>query len=154
LGKGQRTKASIEDLDIIQSDVWCYNNGYAWSSSRKTGLHNEIMEYIPKDRKESVDHRDRDKLNNQRSNLRVVSSSLQNINQKIAKDNTSRIKGFFFHKKNNSWSAAWQEEEGKRITKSFAVKKFGFDEAKRLAIEARQNAIQRIPLYRDALNLN
>jgi len=73
------------------------------------------------------------------------------MNQKIAKDNTSGIKGVFFHKKNNTWSAAMQEEEGKRITKSFAVKKFVHDETKRLAIEARQNAIQRIPRYREAL---
>jgi len=49
LTHGERTKVSKEDLDIIWYDDWCYNRGYAWSSTRKTGLHNEIMEYIPKD---------------------------------------------------------------------------------------------------------
>jgi len=67
LTQGERTKVSKQDLDIIQNDVWCYHHGYAINING-IRLHNVIMEYEPKGILESVDHIDRDKLNNQRSN--------------------------------------------------------------------------------------
>jgi predicted HNH restriction endonuclease len=40
------------------------------------------------------------------------------------------------------WKAMWSPAKGKRRSKSFSVLKFGEDEAKRLAIEARRQAIE------------
>jgi len=68
------------------------------------------------------------------------------------KNKKSRHKGVSYDKKGKRWRAVWQEEEGKLITKSFSVKKFGY-EAKILAIQARE-AISSLSHYREALNLD
>jgi len=57
------------------------------------------MEYEPKGKSESVDHKDRDSLNDQRNNLRVISSRLQNINRGMQKNNKTKHKGVFFGEK-------------------------------------------------------
>lgn len=54
-------------------------------------MHREIMGLKEGDGK-IVDHKDRNGLNNQRSNLRIASGSLNNYNKKLSKTNTS---GFF-----------------------------------------------------------
>jgi len=46
--------------------------------------------------------------------------------------------------------AYWMNENGKRISKSFTVSKYGFDEAKQSAIQAREEAISLLSHYRDA----
>jgi len=43
---------------------------------------------------------------------------------------------------------------GMKMEKQEPVKNFGYDEAKRLAIQAREEAISSLPHYRDALNLD
>jgi len=111
------------------------------------------MKYEPKGNLESVDHIDRDRLNNQRCNLRIASFRAQLINRGMQKNNKSKNKWVSYDEKGKRWRALWQEEEGKRITKSFALMKFGYDEAKRLAIEARED-ISSLLHYREALNLD
>ena len=53
-----------------------------------------------------IDHIDRNKANNQRCNLRVVSKELQMQNRSIHKDNTSGFIGVCFHKQANKWMAS------------------------------------------------
>jgi len=71
----------------------------------------------------------------------------------MQKNNKSKQKGVSNDEKDMRWRATGQEE-AKQITKSFMAKKFGFEEAKRLAIQAREEAISSLPHYREALNLN
>jgi len=70
------------------------------------------------------------------------------------KNNKSKHKGVSYNEKGKNWRAEWRNENGKTRVKTFSVKKFGFEEAKRLAIQAREEAISSLPHYRDALNLN
>ena len=52
---------------------------------------------------QEVDHIDRDRLNNRMSNLRIVTSSQNKMNQNIRKDNTSGFKGVTWDKDRDKW---------------------------------------------------
>ena len=49
------------------------------------------------------------------------------------------------------WQATWPSEPGKQVTKRFSVKKHGEEKAKRLAVEAREHAIQSLKAGRDPI---
>jgi hypothetical protein len=51
----------------------------------------------------SVDHIDRNTLNNNIINLRIATHSEQVFNRGIMKNNTSGVKGISFHQKRNRW---------------------------------------------------
>lgn len=53
-----------------------------------------------------TDHRDRNRLNNCRSNLRPATRSENNLNSKLRKDNTSGHKGIRWHTQTKKWNAA------------------------------------------------
>lgn len=55
-----------------------------------------------------TDHKDRNTLNNQRSNLRVCTRSQNNANSKKRKDNTSGIKGVSWDYRTRKWIAQIQ----------------------------------------------
>lgn len=54
----------------------------------------------------SLDHIDQNRANNAISNLRDVSNSLNLLNSKIPKDNTSGVKGVTYQKRDRLW-VAW-----------------------------------------------
>jgi len=51
-----------------------------------------------------TDHVDRNKFNNNISNLRYATYSENNKNASIKKNNTSTCTGVYFHKKSNKWN--------------------------------------------------
>lgn len=52
-----------------------------------------------------IDHINRDKHNNCKSNLRICSFSENTLNSKIRVDNTSGYKGVSFNKRYNKWES-------------------------------------------------
>lgn len=100
---------------------------YAWTTERHTGIY--VNCYSPDDRNnpkrlhriimkakknEIVDHIDRNPLNNQKSNLRIVSSRVNNNNASKRKDGvSSKYKGVH-QDKYGKWIAQIQVE-GKKI---------------------------------------
>ena len=57
------------------------------------------------DDKLCVDHIDNDKTNNNISNLRFATSKENNQNRKLSSNNTSKVKGVYFHKRAKKWCA-------------------------------------------------
>ncbi len=85
-----------------------------------------------------VDHIDKNKLNNMFNNLRWCTSSENNRNATIRKDNISGSQGVSFNECNNVWRARWHDNNFKEKSKSFSVNKYGDNQAKQMAIDYRK----------------
>jgi hypothetical protein len=149
--KGKKTLIDREDKHVLNEYSWNWDKkGYLQTTIR---LHMMILNFKPKlDNKLSVDHVNGNRLDNTRNNLRIVDRTIQNINRPIKKNNTSGFVGVWLGE-NRRWVAEWKENKQKR-TKSFSFIKYGgSDNAKKLAIEYRKEAISKIESYIIALGL-
>ena len=87
---------------------------------------------------DTVDHDNRNGLDNRKKNLKDGSDGVNNNNQTQRDDNTSGTTGVFFNKRDKTWFVTWYEN-GERKSTYFSIKKYGSDEkAKQKAIEYRQ----------------
>jgi len=107
-------------------------------------IHNDFIK-IPKGY--VIDHLDGNTLNNHIENLRMISLA-DNTRNLAFKGNSSGIRGvvYFNNGKVERFSAIWTDECGKERRKSYSVFKHGYDNAKALAKNARQSAIDRLCL--------
>ena len=110
LTKGMSSMVDDEDYDMLMQWSWfvhkCRNTFYAGrmhsSKKRHIKMHRVIMGID--DPAIVVDHIDRDGLNNQRSNLRLATSSENLLN--APGWGASGFRGVSFHKKANKWQVA------------------------------------------------
>lgn len=97
-----------EDFERINKYRWHNDRGYArrgfWSGGRvvQVRMHNEVLQR-PSNPTVLPDHIDRDKLNNQKSNLRLVTVSQNNRNQGLNRQNTSGCSGVGWNKRLGLW---------------------------------------------------
>lgn len=89
---------------------------------------------------DTVDHQDKNKLNNYYQNLRFASSKMQARNTSLSRKNSSGIKGVSFHKAVNSWIGQINDDNGNHISKGFSCNKY--PNAKQLAIDWRRQKEQ------------
>ena len=108
LTQGKVAIVDDEDFERINQWKWYYGGGYAGRNKKRTkgiprglSLHCFIMGK-PSDGLE-VDHIDGNKLNNQKSNLRIATRSQNAMNVGITKRNKSGYKGVSWHKCSNKW---------------------------------------------------
>lgn len=161
LTQKQVMKFSIHHIDLVEEHTWhalfdaTSNTFYARTAARiGEGLfnfntfHRMMFPNIKED--ETVDHMNRMTLDNLPSNLRITTKSVQVINQGMKSNNTSGVKGVSYHKTANSWFAKWCEN-AKPVSKSFSVSKYGFEEAKNMAISVRKNIEDNYREYKEAL---
>lgn len=107
-------KVDVEDIHLVANNLWFQNSdGYAVCniSRKRIRLHRLIMN-APSD--VEVDHVNRDKLDNRRSNLRICTKSENQKNRPKQSNNTSGYKGVSWNKKMNKW-AININAEGRRI---------------------------------------
>lgn len=93
-----------------------------------------------------IDHIDGNPLNNLITNLRVVSHSENARNRKKQMNNTSGTAGVSLwedQKGGKFWIARWYEDY-KRKVRCFSIRKYGHDTAYQMAVEVRENAIQKL----------
>lgn len=129
LTKGKVSLIDDEDFEKVSKFHWAFDGRYARSvfkrpsAKRKRdprgqtniylhrfilGLYDENFNSIPRSRKE-VDHINRNKLDNRKENLRLITSSQNKVNQpkRNIKKATSVFKGVSFYKSGNytAWAA-------------------------------------------------
>jgi len=96
----------VEDDDFIflNKFKWKINpEGYVSRSKDNRLIHRVILSV--KSRTVQVDHIDLNKLNNLRSNLRLVTNSQNTQNQGARKGSTSKYRGVCWHSRANKWMA-------------------------------------------------
>ena len=96
-----------EDYEKIKDFCWWENNwGYLYTTKPNTNrrtnmlLHRYILDY---DGKKEVDHKNRNRKDNRKSNLRIVASEDNNRNMSISFDNISGIIGVDWAKRLKRW---------------------------------------------------
>ena len=130
------TKIDLEDIDKVKNVKWFLDKKRGYTIGKLKGnikirLHRFLMNCKKYDGNE-IDHKNRNKLDNMKNNLRFVtrSENMLNINKRI--DNTSGHKGVYFHKNEKKWSA--------RLSIKGESKYLGFFDQKEDAIKARKDA--------------
>jgi len=152
---GKTLICNVDNIDLIESHTWnCSSKGYATTHVGTTlqCFHNMVMWHLPSEI--TVDHINRNGLDNHKSNLRLVDQRIQTINQGVKSTNSSGVTGVSYYKKSKLWVATWQDANGNQGSKSFGSKKYGNDVAKAMAIEHRAQMIWSLPHYREALCLD
>ena len=102
-----RTIIDSEDAKKTKSHKWCLGiDGYVSTMIR--GSRVKLHGFVAGggfNKNDQTDHRDRDKLNNRKSNLRKCFPSGNSQNRGKNKNNTSGYKGVWRHKQNKTWEA-------------------------------------------------
>jgi len=153
---GKTLICNVDNIDLIESHTWYCANGYAATIisgiTTQQCFHNMVMRHLPSEI--TVNHINRNGLDNCKSNLRLVDQRIQTINCGCQVNNKSGVTGVFFKKKPGTWAATWQDADGSHCYKYFSSKKYCNDVAKAMAIENRLRMIRSLPHYREALQLD
>lgn len=99
-----KTGETIVDEDIYYELIkytWRLSHGYIINDTCGR-LHRHILNYSGED---VVDHINSDKLDNRKSNLRIVTQQQNTMNKSSKKNGSSKYIGVRFHKKSNKWEA-------------------------------------------------
>lgn len=108
--RGYYALVDDEDYDTLSKYKWYYRkhkfNHTAYTATRLKGskkliyMHQLLITVPPN---QHIDHKDRNGLNNQKSNLRPATPSQNHFNQRKAKGKTSIYKGVSFSNHNKKW---------------------------------------------------
>ena len=103
-----RAIIDIEDVVTIQEYKWGLNsNGYVETYiNDKCYRIQHIIMGVKASQKRQTDHKDRNKLNNRKSNLRICTSAENAMNRGPAKKNTSGFKGVSWNNREKVWRSA------------------------------------------------
>ena len=144
LTKGLIMKTDIKFADICQKYNLCSTKGggnpnaeyYAMITNnyKEASFHKYITGF------KMTDHINRDPLDNRLINLRETTYKQNNNNRgppKKYNKTDNHMLGIRFTQKDECWQARIKQND-KEYTKTFAVKKYGYEEAKQMAIDARK----------------
>lgn len=104
------TLVDLIDLIVIKERRWCVGVKDSVCSKSKEGktlyLHREILGLpTPSDGREG-DHKNRNRLDNRRSNLRIVPQSGNRQNRPSVSGSTSRYRGVYWNREMKRWRAS------------------------------------------------
>lgn len=102
------------DWERLKNHCWFKaKNGYVATNITCNGEDAVIyFHHIVLDGKkgEVRDHINRNRLDNRRSNLRIVDATTSVLNRGLSKNNTSGVKGVYFYKRDGKWKAQIMKE--------------------------------------------
>jgi len=111
LTQGKFALVDDEDFERVSRYKWQFGSyGYAvaniWNKNTKTHSHTRLHRFILNaERGTQIDHKDLNKLNNTKSNLRFCNTSQNMLNAGVYRTNTTGYKGVYLckRKKKISW---------------------------------------------------
>jgi hypothetical protein len=120
ISKGMFALVDDEDFEWLSKMSWYYSNGYAMTSTRiygskkrnKYAMHRFIM--MTWNKSVDIDHIDGNRLNNQRSNLRIATRSQNHQNRKPL-PRKGGYKGVGWHSRDNAWRA-YIKVDGRQVS--------------------------------------
>jgi hypothetical protein len=141
----------LDDLPTATKHIWFAANSkrtcYARAkiNGKSKAFHNIITSFL------TVDHRDRDGLNNRRGNLRETTMSENSRNRRQSVKNTTGRTGVTLMA-HGYYVARWTESAGHEKAKCFSVKKLGKAEAFNQAVAWREEMEKKYYQYTQAPN--
>lgn len=110
LSNGGFVVVDLDDVPDLLGVGWYFNtSGYA--SGRLKGRTRYMHRVLLGEPELNVDHINRDRLDNRRSNLRTVTRTQNQYNLGMHHDNASGFKGVCWHKKSEKWRAICQRKQ-------------------------------------------
>lgn len=103
---GAEMMFDFDDLEIVSAHNWHIDGcGYprTYNKGSQVRLHRLLFADIPEGL--VVDHINRNKLDNRRKNLRIVTQKANSQNGPVRSNNTSGVSGVFFDKRAKRWRA-------------------------------------------------
>jgi len=102
-----RTVIDAEDVEKVKGYKWHMNGqGYAATRPKKEIIKlQHLIMGVKANYKKQIDHKDRDRLNNRKSNFRFCTQGDNAKNSTIPINNTSGFKGVSLHKNSKKWRA-------------------------------------------------
>jgi len=112
LTKGKFAMVDSADFNWLSKWKWYFCHGYAYHSFKELGwkviaMH-QLIAKTPNGYE--TDHINRNKLDNRRCNLRVVTTSQNQHNTVESIKNTSGYKGVTYHKRDRYWQASIRKD--------------------------------------------
>jgi hypothetical protein len=103
--EAKRSKIDLDDIDKVKNIKWSLGSG-GYVRGNIKGKNYPLHRYImPCDKKEVVDHINRDRLDNRKSNLRICNTIENNRNLSMAKNNKSCVTGVCWRENKKVWRA-------------------------------------------------
>lgn len=128
-----------DDVNIVnKSKISISKDNHAktfYASNKESKIHRLIMG-LSKGDNLIIDHINRNGLDNRKSNLRIVSTSINNRNSNIRKTNIFNCRGITEDEKRIR--CYWYGLDKKKYSKSFSKNKYGREQAIELAIKYRK----------------
>lgn len=105
LTRGQYALVDDEDYDSLSQYKWyCSSNGYACRRPASGIVYMHRVLAMPINGLET-DHINRNRLDNQKHNLRPLTRTLNNMNSPSEKNSSSKYRGVYFCKARHKWIA-------------------------------------------------
>lgn len=109
LSNGGVAWVDAQDVEVVQRHVWHRDTqGYARAMIKQDGRWRLVRmhRFLIGEGSPQIDHRDHDRLNNRRSNLRACTGAQNMANlRKTTTSTTSRFKGVAWHRASGKWMA-------------------------------------------------
>ena len=112
-----------EDDEMVSLFTWHIQDGYPKCKILGMSVHLFLLGPAPKGLE--WDHKDRNKLNNRKLNLRSVTRRIQRLNENLRSDNTSGMRGI--HRNGDWWRATLTTETNYYYLGQYKTKEEAFN---------------------------
>tara|TARA_R110000868_G_C10653182_1_gene745153 strand:- start:227 stop:718 length:492 start_codon:yes stop_codon:yes gene_type:complete len=107
LTQGKTALIDVEDIDLVGGKNWHFEKGYAVRNNVANNEHTQYMHRLIANTPKGLftDHKNGNKLDNQKANLRSATKNQNEHNTTLRSNNTSGFKGVVWNKQKSKWQA-------------------------------------------------